>query len=163
MNPQEIIDKYPDDRVLVHTVNSKVRDYLLNSLPQQRLISHTTNNREEMLETFRLAKAPLVMISPSFDRGIDLYDDQCRCVIIAKMPYLDLSDKQVKARMALPGGQRWYNLRTAQTLVQMSGRAVRSKTDHADTWILDRQFESVLMRTRHILPKWWLAAIKRIG
>jgi len=157
----KILDKHANDRVLIHTVSYKIRDYLMNHLPQQRLITHTSLDREEMLYIFRHSTEPLVLISPSFDRGVDLPQEACRCIIIAKMPYLDLSDRQIKARMELPGGHRWYNLKTAQTLVQMSGRAVRSKDDHADTYILDKQFTRLLALTQNILPKWWLNAIVR--
>jgi len=156
-----ILDKYPESRVLVHTVNYRIRDYLVGVLPQQqRLMTHSTEDRDEKLKTFSTSGEPLVMISPSFDRGVSLDQEACRCIIICKVPYLDMSDEQVRARMSMPDGQRWYNLRAAQTLVQMSGRAVRSKDDYCDTYILDRQFERLLARTRHILPKWWLEAIR---
>lgn len=85
----------------------------------------------------------------------------CRCVIICKMPYLHLGDKQVKARLARPKGQRWYNLKAIQTVMQMTGRAVRGEKDFAETYILDRKFDSLLARTRHLIPQWWLEAIIR--
>lgn len=157
----DILDKYSDQRVLVHTVSYKIRDYLLAHLPQQkRLLTHSTDNRDEMLEEFKHSPEPGVMLSPSFDRGVDLPQEACRCIIICKIPYGDLSDKQIKARMSLLGGQRWYNLRAAQTLVQMSGRGVRSKFDYCDSYILDKQFERLLFATKNILPVWWLEAIK---
>jgi Rad3-related DNA helicase len=125
-----------------------------------RILTHDTTNRVEKLEIFKNSRG-LVMISPSFDRGVDLPGDECRCVIICKMPYLHLGDKQVKARLAMPNGQRWYNLRTIQTVMQMTGRAVRNKDDHADCFILDKQFSSLLARTRFMLPEWWLSSIRR--
>lgn len=155
----ELLGRYPNDRVLVHTVSYRIQQYLLAHLPPDRLITHGPADREEKLELFRTSREPLVMLSPSFDRGIDLFDDQCRCVIICKMPYLDLSDKQTKARMAMPDGQRWYLLRAIQTLMQMSGRAVRSPEDHADAWILDGAFKNLFNRTRYAIPKWWQDAI----
>jgi Rad3-related DNA helicase len=157
----KILEKHANDRVLIHTVSYKVRDYLMNHLPQERLTTHTTANRDDILNSFRNSTEPLVLISPSFDRGVDLPQEACRCIIVAKIPYLDLSDKQIKARMEQPGGQRWYNVKTAQTLIQMCGRGVRSKDDYCDTYILDKQFERIMAFTQNILPKWWLEAIRK--
>jgi Rad3-related DNA helicase len=142
-----------------------VRNYLVDTLPvhgidPDRILTHDTSTRADKLALFKQSRG-LVMISPSFDRGVDLPNDECRCVIICKMPYLSLADKQVKARLAMPKGQRWYNLRAIQTVMQMTGRAVRNKEDFCDTYILDKQFNSLLARTQPMLPKWWLEAIRR--
>ncbi len=156
-----LMGKYPTGKILVHTTSYIVRDFLANTLPRARLITHNSQDREEKLELFKKSKQPLVMLSPSFDRGVDLpAQDNCQCIIICKTPYMNLGDPQVKARMAMEGGQWWYSVRAAQTVVQMSGRAVRSKDQKCDTWILDSQFRNLLNRTRHILPKWWLEAIR---
>jgi Rad3-related DNA helicase len=160
-----LIKLYPLQNVLVHTVSNSIRDYLITNLPwsgisPEMLMTHDTDNRASQLEVFKQGRG-YVMISPSFDRGVDLPGGECSAVIIVKMPYLNLSDKQVKARLAMPTGQRWYNLKTIQTVMQMTGRAVRSETDRADAYILDKQFSSLLARTQHLLPKWWLAAIRR--
>ena len=159
---KSLLDRYCDSRILVHTVSYRIRDYLMGNLPQHRLITHSTEDRDKKLETFRNSRDPLVMISPSFDRGVDLPQEACRCVIICKVPFMDLSDKQVSKRMISPGGQRWYNVRAAQSVVQMSGRAVRSPTDYCDTFILDKQFGAFRVRVRDILPQWWQAAIKNV-
>ena len=154
-----IIAQYPNNKILIHTVSYSIRDYLLQYLGNERVMTHTTENRELMLSLFKQSKIHNVMLSPSFDRGVDLPQEDCRCVIICKVPYLDLGDPQIKARMEMPGGQAWYLLKAAQTLVQMSGRAVRSVDDYCDTYILDRQFSVLLARIRYMLPKWWLDAI----
>jgi Rad3-related DNA helicase len=129
----ELINKYPDKKVLVHAVSYKVCDYLMNNLPMKdRLITHRSADRASQLMEFKESPLPLVMVSPSFDRGVDLPGDQCRAIIIAKMPYPSLADKQISARMELADGNAWYSTRTVQTLVQMSGRGVRSETDYCD-------------------------------
>lgn len=155
---KEIIGQYPNDKVLVHTTSFVIQHYLKNNL-NKRVISHTTQDRNEMLELFKAYTEPLVMLSPSFDRGVSLDDDFCRCIIICKVPYLSLADPQVKARMRMPGGERWYLLKAAQTIMQMSGRGVRSVADYCDTWILDRQFGFLLNRVERYLPQWWKEAI----
>ncbi|HEC62674.1 MAG TPA: hypothetical protein ENI27_10555 [bacterium] len=129
----DIMNAYPNDKILVHTTSFAIRNYLHSWISDDsRLISHTTENREHMLSFFKRSRDPLVMLSPSFDRGVDLRDDFCRCVIICKVPYISMGDPQVRARMKLPGGDRWYLLKAIQTIIQMSGRGVRSELDYCD-------------------------------
>jgi Rad3-related DNA helicase len=42
----------------------------------------------------------------------------------------------------------------------MVGRAVRSNTDYATTFVLDSQFEQFATRNEDLLPDWWRAAIQ---
>jgi len=159
----EIIAKYPSDKVLVHTVSYRIRNYLLANLPGNRIVTHNQQDRNEKLEMFKRSTRPLVMLSPSYDRGIDLPGDQCRCIIICKVPYPDLGDPQIKKRISLPGGQQWYNLKTVQTIVQMTGRGVRSTDDYCASYILDRQFGRILYRMKDTIPQWWLEALNEGG
>lgn len=170
LNPiRTLINRYPNDKILIHTVSYKLRDFLMENLEQSRLITHTKWNREDKLEKFKDSCEPLVMLSPSFDRGVDLPQEKCRCIIICKVPYLYKGDPQIRGRMKAPGGQKWYVLKAAQTLVQMSGRAVRSKDDYCDTYILDRQFGRLFSQMNHMkiatgdptLPEWWSDALVR--
>mgnify|MGYP001596771154 CR=1 FL=1 len=156
---ERILQLYPNDKILVHTTSYPVRDYLQFRLDLSRVITHDANNRAEKLEEFKRSPEPLVMLSPSFDRGVDLRDDQCRVVIIAKIPWADLGDHQIKARMKALGGDKWYLLHTVQTIVQMSGRGVRAPNDYATTFICDKQFSKVYQRANHLFPEWWKAAL----
>lgn len=161
----QLLIRYPNDKMLIHAVSYQVasaikRDQELKG--GDRIISHDSDNRAEQLEAFKRSKKPLVMLSPSFDRGVDLPDDECRCTIVCKVPYLNLGDKQVAARLKAPGGDQWYVFKAIQTLMQMSGRGVRTENDHCDTYILDQQFTSLLARTRQYIPKWWMDAVRRI-
>jgi hypothetical protein len=38
----------------------------------------------------------------------------------------------------------------------MSGRGVRSKDDWCDTWILDKQAEKLIAKSRKMFPKYWV-------
>jgi Rad3-related DNA helicase len=48
---------------------------------------------------------------------------------------------------------------TIRTLVQMTGRGVRSADDWAVTYVLDGSFYKVLKDNRGLLPKWWREAL----
>ena len=161
----KIIGEFPGENTLIHSTSNSIRKFLCDNLPgagidPKLIMTHDQDDRAEKLLEFKKNRGK-VMISPSFDRGVDLPDGECRSVVIVKMPYAKLNDKQVKARKAMPDGQRWYDLKAIQTVMQMTGRAVRSTTQVCSIHILDAQFNSLLMRTRHLIPKWWMSAIRR--
>ena len=156
----EIIERYPDDRVLVHTVSYELTNYIYeNSRNRDRLIVYgSAAGRDNALKTYR-GKKGAVILAPSFERGVDLPGEQCRVVIVAKMPYPYLGDKQVSARLHSKGGQAWYHLQTIRSIVQMTGRGVRSQEDWADNYILDKQFLELWKSRKNWFPKWWQDAI----
>jgi Rad3-related DNA helicase len=156
---------YPSKKVLIHTVSYAIRNYLIETLScQERLVTHEAITRESALENFKSSRQPLVMLSPSFDRGVDLPEkDNCAAVFICKMPYLSLGDPQVAAKVKTLGGWTWYYLKAAQTLMQMSNRHVRSYTQHGDTRIYDRQFTRLLGQTKNMIPMWWQKAIQEVS
>lgn len=158
---EDIMNEHPDERILCHTVSYKVRNYLMDNLPKGRLVTHSTADRTIVLEAFKKSEAPLVLLSPSMERGVDLPDDQCRVVIIAKIPWPDMGDPQISRRLySSKDGRRWYAHKTVSTIVQASGRAMRSATDYCCTYILDEQFTRLLYESRQLFPKWYIEAIK---
>lgn len=155
-----ILVKHPNDKILIHTVSYKVKNYLVEHLPRGRVIAHAAADRADVLERFKKSQMPLVMLSPSMDRGVDLPDEQCRVVVIAKMPYPDLGDPQVNKRVyASRDGNRWYAHKTVSSIVQMAGRGVRSKDDYAITYVLDEQFGKVYNENRSMFPPWFKEAV----
>jgi len=161
-----LLKKYANAKVLIHTVSYPIATAIqrdqLDLKGNQRIMTHNSENRADQLELFKKSGQPLVMLSPSFDRGVDLPDDECRCIIVCKVPYLNLGDKQVAARLKAPGGDQWYVFKALQTLMQMTGRGVRNKQDWCDTWILDQQFGALLARTHQYIPQWWKDSIIRV-
>lgn len=117
------------------------------------------SDRDGALDAFKVEGG--VLLAPSMDRGVDLPGDLCRTQLIAKMPYLYLGDRQVQERMKRVGGQTWYQVQTARSLVQATGRGVRNADDWCDTWILDGQFSAFWRGGgRRLLPEWWRDAIR---
>jgi len=163
----KIAQAYPTDRILVHAVSYQLTDYLYTALQQQvgtRVVRYTNAvERNAVLERFTRIPGAII-IAPSLDRGVDLPDDLCRVVIIAKIPFPDLGDKQIAARLYSKGGERWYTVQTIRTMVQMSGRGMRSVEDQCDIYVLDQQFmEKIWRKARTLLPDWWQEAIVRSG
>lgn len=157
---QKILDKHPDDHILIHTVSYKIRDYLMKKVASKRFVTHSTSDRTTVLENFKKSQKPLVLLSPSMDRGVDLPEEECRVVVIAKMPYPDLGDNQITRRVhASKDGDNWYAHKTVSKIIQMSGRAVRSEADYATTYIIDSQFKRIYDEHRDMFPRWWLEAL----
>jgi ATP-dependent DNA helicase DinG len=79
--------------------------------------------------------------------------------VIVKVPFPYLGDRQVSARLRLPGGQTWYNVQVVRSIVQMTGRGVRNAEDWAETFILDKDFLNIYNKSRRLFPSWWRDAV----
>lgn len=158
-----ICSRHPDDNILVHTHSYKLNGMLADALQTATILRpvityRRSQDRDMALTKFR-SNPRSVLLAPSMDRGIDLAGDSCRVVVISKVPYPYLGDSQVSARLHLPGGQTWYNVQTVRTIVQMTGRAVRSKNDYATTYILDGSFMKFWSKGKSLLPDWWRESV----
>jgi Rad3-related DNA helicase len=161
----DIVERYPDDPILIHTVSYAFTQFLQQRMRANgRIITYRTS-RDRIGALTRFKKSGNgILLAPSFERGIDLPYDECRVVIIPKIPYPALKDKQVNARLYQPGGKGWYILETARSLIQMCGRAMRFDDDACEIYLLDTQFtEQIWKRYRHMLPGWWKAAVRMEG
>jgi ATP-dependent DNA helicase DinG len=155
-----ILDKHPNDKGLIHSVSYKLTKLIMD-IDNDRLITHNASNKMEVLNGYIQSDKPLVFVSPSSTRGLDLPDNKCRFVIIAKAPYLSLADKLTKARVYSSNiGQHWYTSDAAQEIVQSTGRAVRSKDDWAITYILDIQAYNKIINSQSLFPKYYLEAVE---
>ena len=157
---ESIIAKHPDEKGIIHTVNWKLNN-LVMEINNKRLISHNAENKIEQLEEFMSSEKPLVFVSPSSTRGLNLDGDLCRFSIIAKMPYQSLADKLVKTRVYSSAmGNSWYASDAAQGIVQATGRAVRSEKDYSVTYVLDRQAVNKILQYQSLFPKYWMEAVE---
>ena len=154
---KELLNEFPDCKGIIHTVNYELAEVIIDQLygtnEGSRLLMPRGTNKQEILNTFYKSSNPYVLISPSLAEGLDLKDDLSRFCIICKMPYANITDKWVKTRLTLD--PNWYANYTAETLVQMCGRSIRSKDDFATTYILDEDFLSFAERFYYLLPDWW--------
>lgn len=159
---RKILEDHPDEKILVHTVTYKIRDYLTQFLDKRRTMTHSIFDRNSVLDAFKRSDQPKVLLSPSMDRGVDLPQEECRVIVIAKVPFGDLGDPQISRRVhASRDGNNWYTHKAISKVIQMSGRAVRSKDDYAVTYILDEQFDRVYKENRRMFPAWFREAIVR--
>ena len=161
---RDIMEKYPDSKGLIHSVSYRLNEFITFRLRGPRVVSHEggIGQREALLDEFKHTSKPLVMISPSMDRGIDLPYDLCRFIIILKVPYPSLGDKQVASRIRSPRGSRWYAWTTVCSIVQSSMRGMRSVDDQCTIWILDAQFGRFFSKNSNTFPTWWTDALSEV-
>lgn len=156
----EIIADNQGARVLVHTVSYDLGETIYGmSQHRDRILTYrNSHERERVLAQF-VETPDAVLFAPSFERGVDLPGELCSVIIVPKVPWPSLGDEQIKARMYSRGGDAWYTIQTIRSMVQMTGRGMRSPTDTCDTYVLDRNFGRILSKNKRMLPKWWSEAV----
>jgi Rad3-related DNA helicase len=155
---------HPGERVLVHCNSYRIAKELASRCHTDERFAHYAYVYESGSEKIAMLDAYLgdesgMLFAASMARGVDLKGDDCRVQVIAKVPFPSLANKQVSARMRLPGGQQWYDVLTVREIVQMTGRGVRSETDRAMTYVLDEQFGRVWSKSKRLFPQWWRDAV----
>lgn len=159
-----VLAKHPNDRIVVHTVNYELTrlivDYLGKVNGHRPVFSYfRAADKDKAIAHYRFAPKA-VLVGPSVERGLDLPDEECRVVVVAKIPWAALGDAQVKARKNMPGkGPNWYCSLAIGRLVQMTGRATRHATDWSVSYLLDSNFDDLFQTKRSHFPLWWAEAV----
>lgn len=159
-----VAERHPHDKILVHTVSYSLNRYIEDQLRQSdqlfRVVTYNAAVEKQRAIDRYLSIPSSIFLAPSLDRGIDLPGDDCRVIVVCKVPFPSLGDKQISARMHSKGGQSWYAVKTIRSLVQMTGRGMRSYDDFCESYILDKMFvESIWRRHKNLIPKWWADAL----
>lgn len=157
----EIASHHSSEKGIIHAHSyelcKKIVGELKGKIPHT-IFSHTdADSRSKCYEDNRCHSGPSIVVSPSMTEGFDFVDDYARWQIIAKVPYPYLGDEYVRVKKDTISG--WYENETVKTIVQASGRIVRSETDYGITYILDSDFSVLYSRFRNIFPKWYKDAV----
>jgi len=149
------------EKILIHCVNYRIAGIVTSSSGMTHDYSffyhEGAGDRTVMLDKFKEADAPAMLVSPSMESGVDLPGDLCHVQFILKVPYLSIADKQVQERMAID--RDWYISCTINRLVQMCGRIVRSEDDWGKTYILDECFADLIRHNKRFFPSWFLESV----
>ena len=156
-----IMSIHRNEKGIIHTTSYSQLQFIKDNISKKnanRLIETGSSlDRSEVLEKHYRSENPTVLISPSLHLGVDLKEDLSRFQVIVKVPYPDLADKKIAAKK--DRDPRWYTWNTVLRLVQAYGRSVRSKDDHATTYVLDTSASYLLKNAKELLPKWFMEAI----
>lgn len=159
---KDIISNHINERGVIHVVRYERGSRLYEELKKE--FSVFLHDKEkvsgDIIEEW-IASKKKVLISPAITDGVDLRDDLCRYQILYKVPYPSKKDSRVCYIVDKEGDWEWYYEETIKTIVQMYGRAVRSKTDHAKFYIVDGSFSLLYKYNKHLFPSWFSEAIKK--
>jgi len=153
-----ILEQHDGEKGIIHCVNFRVANYIVENVANNRLVTHTSQNREQILRLHEESDVPSVLVSPSMMEGVDLAGDKSRFQIICKVPFPFLGDDVVKKRMAKD--KIWYDYRTVMMVVQALGRSIRHENDHAVSYVLDADWGRFYHRSRRMFPDEILKAIQ---
>lgn len=140
-----IIGKFPNRKGLIHTASHNLTKMIVEqSQHRGRLIFHDSSGRMEALEQYKKEQRPSVLVSASFATGLDL-PGIIGFQVIPKVPFPGLGDEVTRLRFEWGDegdrfGKKNYADETMNTIVQASGRGVRTERDVCPTFILDRNF-----------------------
>ncbi|GIU72460.1 MAG: ATP-dependent helicase [Candidatus Nitrosocaldaceae archaeon] len=152
-----ILNKHKNERGLILVTSYKLANNIYwNMSNKDRILLTNDIKRREIIDK-HLTKEDSVILSPSLWEGIDLRDELCRFIIIAKMPYLDLSDKRVREKSK---DRDWYEGHAIMRLIQGSGRGVRNDNDYCITYVLDSSATWLIKRRYKYIPAWFRDAMK---
>ena len=148
---RQILAAHPNEKGIIHCHSYKVSSYIMKNIKNRRLLTHKSEDREDVLNHHISSKEPNVLVTPSMTEGVDLKGNLSRFQIICKVPYPYLGDKLVQKRMRK--WSWWYPLQTAKTIIQSLGRSIRSADDHAVSYILDSDWDRFYGQQRDMFPE----------
>lgn len=157
-----IIDRHPNERILVHTHAYGWNRFLHNSLEnlERPVFTYQSSDQRQYAITDYELTENAVLLASSLEQGYDGKDELCRVVILTKVMYPSLGDKQVNARLRqTSSGEFWYASVTAEAIQQAVGRAVRHEEDHAKIYITDSMFAKFYSQWKGLFPEWFQEAV----
>ena len=156
----DIIRGRQDKKGLVFTV-SYARAKLLkeNSRYKDQIFIHDTKNVREVVDKFKAAPAPAVLVSPSVTTGWDFPQEECEYIVVGKVPYPDTRGALIRARMA--DNKDWAAQLAMETLVQETGRGTRSADDKCQVLVIDDAWRWWWPKYRGFAPKWFQERVSR--
>lgn len=146
--------QFADCRGMIQTGSYANAKELYDEAPleiKRRMLLYNNAKEKTTQITIHQMSKNTILIGPTLVEGIDLPDDQCRFIIILKVPYPTIVDEYVKQKINL--FPLWYNSVTSNTIIQGIGRGVRSDKDHCVTYILDACFLSLYNSTKEQYPQ----------
>ena len=136
-----ILSIHPNDSGIIHTGSYELGQKLHQALPKdakKRILLYKGSEEKDVMLKKMKKKKGIVLMGPSLLEGLNLIDDLSRFQVFMKVPYPYLGDKYVAAKLKF--SQKWYNWKTSISVLQGTGRSVRTPDDWAVTYLVDGCF-----------------------
>jgi ATP-dependent DNA helicase DinG len=155
-----IIGQRLDRKGIIHTVSYQRRDYLLRYSEYARymVVHDAAGQIIDAVRKFKEMPAPAILVSPSVGTGFDFPGDECRYIIVGKVPFPSTKSKVLQARQERD--KDYFAYVAAQQLVQMVGRGMRSNDDWCEGIIVDDNWSWFYGKYKKFMPRWFTAACK---
>lgn len=134
-----IVEHHKGDKGILIAPSFYLGSTLVKNVKGVKLFEHVQGGPKigELLRGFKDYKGAALLISPSIWEGVDIPEaDYC---VISKAPYASLGDKRIK--YIADNYPTVYQEMTLLKILQGIGRGVRSPTDKAVTYMLDKAIE----------------------
>ena len=155
----QIISRRLDRKGIVFTVSYDRRNILTQrSRYADIMLSHSTSDVVAMVQRFKAMKPPAVFVSPSITSGWDFLEDECRYIIVGKIPYPDTKDLVTMARAE--SDKEWTSFMAMETLVNEAGRGSRSQFDKCEVLIVDDNWKWFYKRYQSYAPKYFQERVR---
>ena len=118
-------------------------------IKRRMLIYDNSRDKTDKITLHQMSQ-DTILIGPTLVEGIDLPGDDCRFIVILKVPYPVIIDKYVKEKINI--FPRWYNSFTSNIIIQGIGRGNRFANDWCKTYIFDACFLSLYNATKNQYP-----------
>jgi Rad3-related DNA helicase len=154
-----LMNKHQNEKGLILTTSYELAGNIFRySNNKHRLLLTKDMSAKEVLDKHARTNAS-VLLTPTMWEGVDLRDDLCRFIIIAKTPYPSLADKRTKVKAERD--KNWYYSVTLMRLIQGCGRGVRHDKDYCITYILDSNATWLIKGKvkQDAVPRWFKDAL----
>lgn len=125
----------------------------------RRVLIATGDDRMKKYDEHRMSSQPTVLGASGFWEGADLKGKLSEFQIIPQLPR-PMFKGQIARRAKLDQG--WYEWLTYTKALQGLGRSVRTETDTAVTYILDRAFRVELKKKKGLIPLWVKSSVQLV-
>lgn len=155
----QVIAKRLDRKGIVFTVSYERRNLLLQKSQYRNImISHAQRDVVEMVNRFKNARPPAVLVSPAITSGWDFPYGDCSYMIISKLAFPDTRGAVMKRRC--DEDKDWSSWLAMETIVQESGRSTRAADDGSEVFILDDHWKWFWPRYKEFAPVWFRERVK---
>lgn len=141
--------KFKDSKGIIQTGSyffaKKLYDEAPYEIKQRMLLYNGSREKNTMINIHKISENT-ILVGPTLNTGVDLPGDDCRFIIILKVPFPSMADKLVKEKIKL--FPLWYNSATSNEIIQGIGRGVRYDGDWCVTYILDACFWQLYLSTK---------------
>lgn len=146
--------KFKNQRGIIQTGTYQFAKELYNLAPieiKKRMLLYNGSREKTTMINIHKMSSDTILVGPTLNEGIDLPGDECRFIIIMKVPYPSLGDRYVKEKIKY--FPLWYNSHTSNIIIQGIGRGIRYNGDWCVTYIFDACFYNLYNSTIDQYPK----------